>query len=420
MFKIFRLSVPVALPMMVVFLLLSTNVQAQSKYRLLVVITPAAYGVYGSATRTTINNNVISSTNVRYTKSGINGSVELAGIVRVNYIESESIRKDIDSLRTWGNNPANIVSILRALYSADLVTMIEDNQDNYGGIGNTPSIPSPLYAYTCLSHDAVNASPYVAAHEFGHNHRCLDDTVVNPGNTPVMYGHGFRMPNGIDGDVMSYAPIHQPWFSSPDSLYPAKTGTPRGTELRCNAALVHRENMPFVANYSSPQNNVTVSNRTWKASEYGDVMATDSIVTSGTDSLKDSSEVKLRAIKKVVINSGFYVARNGNLTISTGSTVLAKRRPGDSGGTQQPSSSAKVVDAFSAKVSMAGKSIRVNLSMPISSPVTISIVDLSGRLLLHESMIEQNAGQHEYLLGLREKNAADGDMALQCRYLKNL
>jgi hypothetical protein len=133
-------------------------------------------------------------------------------------------------------------------------------------------------------------------------------------------------------------------------------------------------------------------------------MANDSITTSGPDSLKDSSEVQLRAVKKVIINSGFFVASKGKLTVRAGSGVLAKKSAdGDyGGGHQQPAAIAKTEAGFAVNAFIVGKLLKISLSIPEAAPMSIMINDIGGRLIARKAMAMQGAGQSEYMINLRE------------------
>jgi hypothetical protein len=166
--------------------------------------------------------------------------------------------------------------------------------------------------------------------------------------------------------------------------------------------------MAAVSGYFTTQNAVTVSGRTWKANEYGDIMANDSVTATGADSLLDSSEVQLRATQKVVINSGFFVANKGKLTVTTGSGALAKRAAGSEskGGYQPTIAIAKAITAFDAKAFIMGKSLRISFSLPEASPVSFTVSDLAGRILTRKSIGTQGAGQYEHAIDLRDAVAS--------------
>ena len=296
----------VALLLTVAFILSSNQMLfAQTKYyRLLVVVTPAAYNAIGSAgLRARINDRIISNTNLCYSSSPVNIRVELAGIYRTNFVErAGGISPDLDSLRTRGNSGVDQISKLRDLYGADLVTLIEANTDfnvatksGVAGLGYTQSAIIQ-YGFTCLNYMGITLAP-CCAHELGHNFGCMHDTVTMKSQNdldftwPTTYCHGAITSSW--GTVMSYTSTYLNSFSNPDSSYKS---VKRGSTVRCNATRMLNENIDIVNNFSTPASKVSIPATTWKANEYGDILSLDSITIGAKDSLKDSSEVYLELL----------------------------------------------------------------------------------------------------------------------------
>ena len=88
--KYFKFINPVAFSMIVLALagimIKDSGAQTYPTYRLLVVVTPAAYNALGGGAtlRSRINGELISKINLHYLNSPVNGRVELAGIIKYN------------------------------------------------------------------------------------------------------------------------------------------------------------------------------------------------------------------------------------------------------------------------------------------------------------------------------------------------
>jgi hypothetical protein len=401
----------VALLLTITFILTANQMLfAQTQYyRLLVVVTPAAYNAIGSAQlRTRISDRILSNANLCYANSPVNIRVELAGIVRTNYIErSGGIGPDLDSLRTRGNSGTDPISTLRALYCADLVTLIEANTDfNVGtqsgvaGLGYTQSAV-PQYGYCCLNYMGISLAP-TAAHEIGHNFGCMHDTITMVSQNdldftwPTTYCHGFITSSW--GTVMSYTPSYINCFSNPDSSW---NSIHRGSAFRCNNTRMLTENIGVINNFSTTKSKVAVPASTWKANEYGDILSVDSITIGSRDSLKDSSEVLLRASQRISINSGFFVGSKAKLTINAGpGTSLAKKR------SQPPQNNPKLFAADESTLFGLNRVYRklnilhVCYSLTYATPITFSIYDVGGRLILTQKQMASEIGHQTALIDI--------------------
>ncbi len=190
------------------------NKAPAQRYRVLVVVTPASYRNIGSAQLRTRINNVIANANLCYAKSHTPVRVELAGIFRINYVESKNgIAADYDSLHALQSCEYNTqtkvttcspIWTARSYYSADVVSMVDSNSDysiTKGGTAGIGCIDAEFYwdAVSVVNWDAMSLYP-VMVHEIGHNFGCEHDTThladTLEMSWPETYAHGYIPPSG--------------------------------------------------------------------------------------------------------------------------------------------------------------------------------------------------------------------------------
>jgi hypothetical protein len=280
--------------------------------------------------------------------------------------------------------------------------MVEANTDWTPGVGGTGGIgwvySTSNYAYTCINYGAIINYP-VAAHEIGHNFGCHHDTAHDnrfPGdiNESYPYSFGLILTDGNHGTIMSYPTTYINYFANPDSNW---NGMSRGRTVRCNTTLVHKNRISTIAGFRNAQTDISISNQNWKANEFGDVTATDTIGVSGVDSVKDSAEVWLRATNRVTIKSGFTVTKNGSLTIRTGSGALAKKRIypiSQQNGNGGPAKSEASLTKLTASIIQNGNLLQIHYEMPDAGHAEIKIFSIDGRLILSKSLGNIPAGWH--------------------------
>lgn len=200
-------------------------------------------------------------TNLHFFNSGVPGYMALSGVYRAPELEGLSTVEALDFLRSADSGLSNKpfyrdLAERRAGAGADIVTLLRESGD-YCGIG---SIPRPSggasTGYNVLKRGCSQVLNNFT-HELGHNLGLIHDPLVDPGDYPFPYGHGY-----VDVEasppfrtVMAYSNACAragvscptvPYFSNPKL---SLDGRRLGTEGRSDAARVLRQMIPVAANY---------------------------------------------------------------------------------------------------------------------------------------------------------------------------
>ncbi|MFO1496974.1 MAG: zinc-dependent metalloprotease family protein [Verrucomicrobiota bacterium] len=188
-------------------------------------------------------------------RSGINARFRLVYAGETTWHAETS--SGMDELYWLAND--STVAQWRAQVGADLVSLFVRDGYPTGGLGQLPG-----------SFSIYNGSPFVFAHETGHNLGCAHDRAhANLGydQSGCNYGYSFVAPGSHDvyGDIMSYVGSQIQQFSNPDRYFMgAPTGLPEGHEDALgepdasNNALVINRALAYVA-LSEPSRIPTLS-----------------------------------------------------------------------------------------------------------------------------------------------------------------
>lgn len=236
------------------------------KVRILVAYTPdaeARVAMWGSTITSKIGA-FISSNNGTWSRSDVEGSLELAYKHKVNYDEVPGYAHvALTHLRSSTDLYMNEIHSLRTQYRADMVVLLGDFVYNPCGIAvKTGGNPSEQFAVVDVSCANVNYSfEHEIAHLIGCSHNEEDlESFVNP---TYSMGHWKDVWTGTVAPFRTVMSTNYPcgtceriaYFSNPDVLlYSDKVGagawptTPTGTQTANNARKLN-ERIPYVAAY---------------------------------------------------------------------------------------------------------------------------------------------------------------------------
>ncbi len=380
-------------------------------YRLLVVYTPAAEsailaysGYHSTALTDYISEYAVDLTNEIYLNSPAGGlampRVELAGIVKANYTETNVMENDLANLRSGQGAFSNIPG-LRDLYAADVVLLVTNRSSHSGTIiipeGSTGPVGSD-YAFALARWDRVRLT-YTAAHELGHVFGCAHNEELSHGYSPFPYSHGhiYMTQDGVWwGDVMSgglpsLQNDRRRWFSNPNLTY---LGTPRGDHQTANCTRVHNERRHAVASFRTPQQYALVMNKTVKAHEYADVVGETIFTLSGV-TIASGGEASLRATSTITMYGGFKVEPGGYVSLRVdGPGSLSKPGFEGTGEAARTVPEPAVPSSVSLRVTPGAGTLSLQYGLPEAVPVSYRILNLRGQVVSRAMLGHRSAGGH--------------------------
>lgn len=182
---------------------------------------------------------------------------------------SRSNRQALDDI-TYNRVAGVDLVALRDAQSADLVALVRPYTDVNGSCGNgwlggwnhSPSSASPAWGFSVSN--VAPCSPYVVAHEIGHNIGSMHDIVTSSSNGTVEYGaYPFSFGYRQDGPpafatIMAYPAANQPrlgYLSSPESV---RCGAPCGIAGEADNVLSHRLMASRIAAFRSVPGTVSI------------------------------------------------------------------------------------------------------------------------------------------------------------------
>lgn len=319
-------------------------------YRMLVAVTPLAeanlsYPFPSNADGVIpfIKNRVILKTNSAYNSSNsplpdsyTMPQIELAGIVRVNYTEVNTLT-DLDRLRRTDDAYLNEVHALRDKYAADIVMLL----GRYGDAGGRAYLAaSESHAFQVS--DVWSTYFNVTAHENGHIFGCHHNIEESGHASPYTYGHGHLgyLPHdpatwGFHttwGSIMSYADVLLPWFSNPYQVWDYN-GAQRGNVTSANCTRVHHERKSVVAAFRSPWSFPAIFEDTLITGEYAHLIGNNvgifGTFAFGPTVFQTGSEVFLEPSDTALISgidNSMTVSSlifNGRMTVVAARTVVS-------------------------------------------------------------------------------------------------
>jgi hypothetical protein len=173
--------------------------KANTVIRVMVVATQAAATASGDLTG--LINLAITESNRGYTNSGVQITLQLAGLYTTTYAESGSFSTDLSRFRGTSDGYMDNIHSLRNQNTADVAMIVLNNSSSCGlasAIGATASTAFASVSRTCTT------GYYSFAHEIGHLQSARHDPANDPTNTPYAYGHGYQSPTKAWRTVMAY------------------------------------------------------------------------------------------------------------------------------------------------------------------------------------------------------------------------
>lgn len=228
---------------------------------LMVVYNDAAGAMYNNNVQTRINH-LVDVSNQIYQDSGINFTLRLVHIEKVNYEEAYDSETAIIHLTNQSHPAFSDVPSLRAEYGADLVVLMRPYADDgycglawIGGSGIEGDFSHSSEADFGYSLVSIDCSTNILAHELGHNMGLHHSRKQNASGGTFDYALGY----GVDNDfvtVMAYSSEFSArkinLFSNPSLICGSKKcGVTRSNTEGSDAAYTLNVVAPQIANYFS-------------------------------------------------------------------------------------------------------------------------------------------------------------------------
>jgi hypothetical protein len=285
--------------------LLASSGPYNCKIRVLVLYTPAA-----QSTVSNVKNTILLATeltNQSFANSNINHQIELVYAGLTNYPEVPSIETNNNRFRDNNDGYMDEVHTLRNQYSADVCLLLVSNNVDACGIAYGINV-SATNAFCTVNIDCAT-DYYSFGHEIGHLVGCRHDTYVDPSTTPYAYGHGYVYSPDHWRTIMAYVNACSSctriqYWSNPNVTF---NGAAMGTASTSNNARVWNERSNTVMTFRQPVNNVTVTNSFVSNCRYGDIVAKNTIETSGTVNVVYGTTLNMRAGNEILLQPGFTV-----------------------------------------------------------------------------------------------------------------
>ena len=173
--------------------------KANTVIRVMVVATQAAANASGDLTG--LINLAVTESNQGYANSGVQITMQLAGLYTTTYAESGSFSTDLSRFRGTTDGYMDNIHSLRNQNTADVAMIVLNNSSSCGlasAIGASASTAFASVSRTCTT------GYYSFAHEVGHLQSARHDPANDPTNTPYAYGHGYQSPTKAWRTVMAY------------------------------------------------------------------------------------------------------------------------------------------------------------------------------------------------------------------------
>ena len=215
---------------------------------ILVAYTPAVASASGNVT--SLINGAIDATNQTLSNSFVPARVVLAHMVQVTYTETGSHSTALARLQNPSDGYMDNVHALRDQYYADVVILLNDEDDPSSG-GQAAGIEViAAQAFAVVQWDLAIGN-YTFAHEIGHlvGGRHHNDT----NEDPRRYAHGYVHAPGAWRTVMATVvgnnAIRIPYWSNPDKTF---GGVPMGTASYNDNTRVWEERAGTVSDFRTP------------------------------------------------------------------------------------------------------------------------------------------------------------------------
>lgn len=334
--------------------------------------------------------------NTIYANSQVNFQMEIAYVRSYNDVASEDID---DALAEWEfgltDDKFNDVFSEREQYDADFCILIaEDFDGDYVGLAAT--ILASYGSAFCVVERNSAIDNLSFPHEIGHLMGARHDLYVDGSGD---YNHGYIIHSEKVRTVMAYDDECDDngyncqriqYFSTPDVNYPG-TSKPLGTAAEEHNERALDENESEFADFET-----VVSNKSFFYPEfidgdiYGSITAINTIQHVSTYEVTGGAEVVWSAGDWILLEAGFYAGGGATFQAKTAGCDALRMQDGNIS-QHESSGSLLTMHIFP---NPASQETTISIQLEKKSSVSISIVDLQGRLITkHDSRLYEAGPQ---------------------------
>jgi len=219
---------------------------------LMMLYTPAARAAAAPSNIETLVRSAVAEANLVFAGSGVQTRIRLVHVAEIDYLESGSVRLDLDRLRTRNDGFLDAAHALRDQYAADLVCLVTETGTDYSFYGlQGPSADNAFSVTRRSSLNGAYALPVALSFNFGCQleRRWADSA----GAFPFSHGYSFAAAGGTFSTAEAFSGKRLPVFSNPALLF---NGIPLGIaeglgEAANNARTIDLVS-PIVSAFRSP------------------------------------------------------------------------------------------------------------------------------------------------------------------------
>lgn len=380
------------------------------KIRVLVLYTPSAESSVSNIKNTILT--AVELTNESFTNSQINYQVELVYAGLTNYSENIDIQMDLSRFKNKYDGYMEEVHWLRNKYSADICVLLVNTSVKCGISYEIGALESSSFCVVS-TYGTCATSNYSFAHEIGHLLGCRHDPDKDDLTFPFAYGHGYVNPAKTWRTIMAYSSSCNGcprllYWSNPNIVY---EGVAMGTTSTSHNARVWNERANTIMTFRQPENDIVVSNSYMTNYRYGDIIAKQTIGTTGTVNVNSGNSLYLSAGTEILLSNGFWIQEGSDVSAKISNicdcgTTLSEKEKVMVQNISDPFPDTDLLSSvfeYTVYPNPSKETLSISYLLHDDSTIAIDMVNVYGKKVKTvQPTMQQQAGSYTYQLNLLE------------------